>query len=135
MEQKTNYLALIVCPLINMALGMGWYGVFSQAWMDGHGLTMDRINSNQSPMLYVVSVVGSLISAYVLHLIFQRLGVRGWLDGLKSGAAIGLFGLVGTIVSYSFSLLPLSAAFIDGGFAFVLFCLYGALLGGWQKKG
>lgn len=117
-----------------MALGMTWYGVFSQAWMDGHSLTMERISANQSPTLYITSVVGSLISAYLLNLIFQRLGVRTLMDGLKSGAAIGLFGLLGTIVSYNFSLLSLPTALIDGGFAFVLFTLYGIVLGGWQKK-
>lgn len=134
MENKTNYLAIVVCPLINMALGMAWYSIFDKPWMEGHNLTMERINANQSPTLYITSVVGSLISAYVLNLIFQRLGVRSLMDGLKSGAAIGLFGLLGTIVSYSFSLLPLPLALIDGGFAFVLFTLYGIVLGGWQKK-
>lgn len=134
MENKTNYLAIVVCPLINMALGMTWYSIFDKPWMEGHSLTMERVTANQSPTLYITSVVGSLISAYMLNLIFQRLGVRSLMDGLKSGAAIGLFGLLGTIVSYSFSLLPLPLALIDGGFAFVLFTLYGIVLGGWQKK-
>lgn len=135
MENKTNYLAILVCPLINMALGMGWYKIFAIEWMLGHGLSQGIIDNDPSGSIkYVLSVVGSLASAFVLNLIFRRMGVRTLADGLKSGAAIGFFGLQGTLISYRFAMHDWSIGFIDGGFAFLLFSLYGAVLGGWQKK-
>ncbi len=86
-------------------------------------------------MPYVISMVGALISGYVLSLLFRRMGVTGWQDGMKTGAAIGLLLMIVTFMSYAFSLRPTELSFIDGGYAFVLFSLYGAVIGGWQKRG
>ena len=135
METKTNYLALIVCPFVNMALGMTWYGVFATQWMSGHGLTQERVESMPNgAMPYITSFVGSLATAFVLNIVFKRMGVNTWADGAKSGAAFGFFGLVGMIINNMFSLKPFELSLIDGGFAFVLFILYGTIVGGWQKK-
>jgi len=132
---KINYLAVICCLFINMLLGMAWYGVFSQPWMDGNGLNMDMIANAPNPaMKYITSMVIAVICGLVISLIFQRLGVTGLQDGAKSGAAIGFLGLLSMIMNYGFAMRPFSLALIDGGFLFVLFTLFGALLGGWQKK-
>jgi hypothetical protein len=132
---KTNYLAIAACAIVNALLGMGWYGIFQKPWMDGHNLTEEAIASVANPALpYIVSIVGALLSGYVLTLIFRRLDVSGWLDGLMSGAAIGLFILVTFVVNSHYSLQPLSLALIDGGFGFLLFSAFGAVIGGWQKR-
>ncbi len=136
MQTKINYLAVAACALVNMGLGMLWYGgLFAQPWMTANGLTEERLQSMPNGALpYVISVVGALISGYVLTILFQRMGVSGWLDGLKTGTAIGLLLLVITFMNNAFSLRPMDLSWIDGGYAFVLFCLYGAVIGGWQKR-
>lgn len=132
---KTNYLAIAACALANIALGMGWYGTFNQQWMEGHGLTMESIESMDNPALpYIVSISVALIFGYLLTLIFRRMGVSGWIDGAMSGSAIGLFGLLGTIVGNMYSMKPLSLSFIDGGYVFLEFVIFGAIIGGWQKR-
>lgn len=132
---KINYLAVICCLFVNMLLGMAWYSAFDKPWMEGNGLTMDMINNAPNPaMKYITSMVIAVICGLVISLIFQRLGVTGWQDGAKSGAAIGFLGLLSMIMNYGFAMRPFSLALIDGGFLFVLFTLFGALLGGWQKK-
>lgn len=132
---KINYLAVICCLFINMLLGMAWYSAFDKPWMEGNGLTMDMITNAPNPaMKYITSMVIAVICGLVISLIFQRLGVTGWQDGAKSGAAFGFLGLLSMIMNYGFAMRPFSLALIDGGFLFVLFTLFGALLGGWQKK-
>jgi Protein of unknown function (DUF1761) len=132
---KINYLAVICCLFINMLLGMAWYSAFDKPWMEGNGLTMDMINNAPNPaMKYITSMVIAVICGLVISLIFQRLGVTGWQDGAKSGAAIGFLGLLSMIMNYGFAMRPFTLGLIDGGFLFVLFTLFGALLGGWQKK-
>jgi Protein of unknown function (DUF1761) len=136
MQTKINYLAVIACALINMLLGMTWYGIFAEPWMAGNGLTRERVESMPSGATpYIISVLGALISGYVLSLIFRRLGVTGWLDGAKSGAAIGLFGMICQFMNNAFSLRSMDLAWVDGGYILILFTLYGALLGGWRSKG
>lgn len=136
MSTKINYLALLACVFVNIGLGMVWYGpLFAEKWMTFNSLTRERVESMPNgPMPYIVSMVGALISGYVLSLLFRRMGVSGWQDGLKTGAAIGLLLLVITFMNYAFSLRPTELAFIDGGYSFILFCLYGAVIGGWQKR-
>lgn len=132
-NSNRKWLMIALFPVLNAAMGMTWYGVFSAPWMEGHGLTEAGIQSNFSPMPFVVSAVGSVLTAFVLQALFTRLGVRGWRDGMMSGAAIGFFGLIGTMVSYQFAFLPMSLAFIDGGYAFVLFVVYGKVIGWWNR--
>jgi hypothetical protein len=131
---KTNYLAVAACILVNMGLGMTWYGIFAQPWMDGHGLTMQQIESNASATPYIVTALASLVSGYVISQLFQRMGVNGWQDGALAGAAIGSLLFVTTVASYMFSLKSMNIALLDGGYMFVLAVLYGTLIGGWQKK-
>lgn len=120
-------------PVLNAVLGMTWYGVFSGPWMAGHGLTDAGIQSNFSALPFVVSALGSIVAAIVLDRLFDRMGVSGWRDGAVSGAAIGSFGFVGTVVSYLFAQLPWSLSFVDGGYAFVLFVAYGLIIGWWKR--
>jgi Protein of unknown function (DUF1761) len=131
---KINYLAVAACIVINMGLGVSWFGVFDQPWMDGHGLTLEMINKNASAKPYIATIIGSLVSGYVMSLLFQRMNVIGWQDGVKVGAAIGGLMFFSTYASYMFSLKSSVLAALDGGYMFVLYALYGALIGGWQKK-
>jgi Protein of unknown function (DUF1761) len=131
---KINYLAVAACIVINMGLGMSWFGVFAQPWMSGHGLTQAMIDQAMSPKPYLATIIGSLVSGYVMSLLFQRMNVSGWQDGGKVGAAIGGLMFFSTYASYMFSLKSSALASLDGGYMFVLYALYGALIGGWQKK-
>jgi uncharacterized MnhB-related membrane protein len=131
---KTNYLAVGVCILINMGLGMSWYGVFGEAWMQGHGFTMAQVEANASSAPYIATAVGSVLAGLVLSLLYQRMNVKGWQDGAITGAAIGSFLFFATVASYLFSQKSLSLGALDGGYMFLLFVLYGAVIGGWQKK-
>jgi hypothetical protein len=131
---KINYLAVAACIVINMGLGMTWFGVFAEPWMAGHGLTQEIIEKNTSAAPYISTIVAALVSGYVMSLLFQRMNVQGWVDGAKTGAAIGGLLFFSTFASYMFALKSPSFAAMDGGYMFILYTLYGALLGGWQKK-
>jgi uncharacterized MnhB-related membrane protein len=131
---KINYLAIAACIFVNMGLGMSWYGVFGEAWMAGHGFTMAQVEANASASPYIATIIAAVVSGYVLSLLYQRMNVKGWQDGAITGAAIGSLLFFATVASYLFSQKSLSLAVLDGGYMFVLFVLYGALIGGWQKK-
>ena len=131
---KINYLAVAACVVINMGLGMTWYSIFANAWMSGHGITMAQVEGNASSAPYIATTIAALAAGYVLSLLYQRMNVSGWQDGAITGAAIGSFLFFATVASYLFSQKPLTLAILDGGYMVILFVLYGALIGGWQKK-
>ena len=125
---KINYLAVATCVVINT--GLSGYSVFANAWMNKHGITTGQVEGNA----YVATTIAALAAGYVLSLLYQRMNVSGWQDGAITGAAIGSFLFFATVASYLFSQKPLTLAILDGGYMVILFVLYGALIGGWQKK-
>jgi hypothetical protein len=132
---KTNYLALVACGVANALLGMGWYGIFADKWMAGHGITEEMVENMANPgMTYGLSFAVAVISAWILNWLFQRMNVNDWMDGAKTGAAIGLFGLLGTIVANMYALKSFELSFVDGGFVLLQFAVFGAIIGGWQKR-
>ncbi|MBS1560981.1 MAG: DUF1761 domain-containing protein [Bacteroidetes bacterium] len=130
---KTNYLAIVACVVVNVLLGMSWYGVLAEPWMTGHGLTLAMVEGAGS-FGYVLSMGVAAITAFILSLIFRRMGIASLVEGLQTGAAIGFLALLGIIVGNWYALKPLSLSFIDGGFAFLQYVAFGAILGGWVKK-
>ena len=131
---KTNYLAVAACILVNMGLGMTWYSIFANAWMSGHGITMEMVEKNASATPYIATAVAAVVSGLILSHLFQRMNITGWMEGAKTGALIGLLPFVSTVASYLFSQKSLGLGVLDGGYMLVLYTLYGALIGGWQKK-
>ncbi|TNE59398.1 MAG: DUF1761 domain-containing protein [Bacteroidetes bacterium] len=132
---KTNYLAILACGIVNALLGMGWFGMFAQQWMDGHGITRDMVENMDNPgMAYGLSFAVALITAWLITTLMQRMDVKDWMDGAKIGLTIGLFGFLGSIVANLFALKPFDLSLVDGGFVLLQFALFGAILGGWQKR-
>ena len=65
---------------------------------------------------------------------FSKKPLFGYPIVAMSGAAIGLFGLLGIIVANLYAMNPFSLSLIDGGYVFFEFVIFGAIIGGWQKK-
>jgi uncharacterized membrane protein YwzB len=145
MQPRHNYYAIALCAVINFIFANTWFGpLFGDKWFAIHGIVMDKANQtftkdgitpDFNPILVILSaVVGAILSAFLLSYLFSRIGISGWKDGLLTGAVIGLFTLITVGVNNLFSCNPMALTLIDGGAAIVLFGLYGALLGGWQRK-
>lgn len=127
---KKSALVIIACVVINMVLGMAWYGAFSQPWMDANLLTMEKIQvtGNATPG-YILSMVVAAVSALILTLILKRMRIRGWMEGLYTGAGIGLIALLGTIVGNWYAMRPFVVSLVDGGFAFLQYTAFCAVIG------
>ena len=132
---KTISLALLACGVANALLGMGWFGIFADKWMAGHGITQEMVDGMEYPgVAYGLSFAVALVTAWILNWLFQRMRVQDWLDGAKTGALIGTFGLMGTLVGNMFALKSWDLSLVDGGFILLQFAVFGAILGGWQKQ-
>jgi hypothetical protein len=127
---KKSALVIVACVVANMLIGMAWYGVFSQPWMDANLLTMEKIQAsgNATPG-YILSMAVAAVSAIILTLILKRMRINGLVDGLLTGAGIGLIALLGTIVGNWFAMRPFVASLVDGGFAFVQYAAFCAIIG------
>ncbi len=71
-----SWLAVIVAVVANMVLGFLWYGpLFGKAWLAAVDKKEDELT--QSPTMYIVPVLTSLIGAIVLWNVMQATGLGG----------------------------------------------------------
>jgi uncharacterized membrane protein YwzB len=141
---RHNYLAILVCALLNFLFTNIWYGsLFGAKWYALHHLVSDSsgafLKNGQTakfnPIVAILSaLIGALLSAFLLSYLFQRMSVQNWKDGVTTGAFIGLLAAIVMGVNNLFVCDSVYVSLIEGGGTILLFGLYGAVLGGWRKK-
>lgn len=142
METKTNWLAIIVCAVIGMALGYLWYGVlFTNQWMDGNGITIDAgkmmkngVEMEHSKMPMIVNAISLLVYAFLINWLITKSSSFSLNDGAKIGAVIGIISLFGIYTGNRFAGNPISLSMVDGFYTFLIFTIMGAILGAWRPK-
>ncbi len=142
MERKTNWLAVAACVVLGMAMGFLWYGMlFNAQWMAGNGFTMEgekmlkngaEVPMSSTPMIF--NTVAMVVYALLMNWLLGRTGASSWMDGAMVGGVVGLIGAIGVYTGNMFAMNPASLSMVDGSYVLVMFTLFGAVLGGWQKK-
>jgi dipeptide/tripeptide permease len=144
MQNKTNWLALVVAAAAGMGLGFLVYGVlFNDVWMAGNGITTNADQTQMfkhgkevplSSMPMIINAVALLIYAYLMNWLITKTGETTLAGGVRIGAVVGSIGLLLHYVSNRFAANPTSLSMVDGGYTLVLFIVIGAIVGGWRKK-
>jgi hypothetical protein len=133
---RLNYLAILVSAVIWRLIGALWYSsaMFGDAWMQITGMTGEML-TQKGPLLYVMPVVGSLVTCYVLaHAVaYAKAGTAGM------GAVVGFWnwlGFIGAImiVTVSFQGKPITLWLIDAGYDLVGMLIAGIILAVWKPK-
>ena len=134
-----NYLAIVVCGVVAMALGFLWYGpLFGKEWMKLVGMTQEKMTQAKKGMTktYTISFLSSLVMAYALaHFVwFTAPGAGTVLVGIKTG----IWAWVGFVATTSLSSYlytaekkPTRLYLIDTGYYLVLLVLMGVILAVW----
>ena len=104
--------------------------VFGTAWMAGIGKTRDQLG--QPGPAYALTLVGALVSSYVLSLVVHLAAAKTIVDGALVGLVAGI-GFVATTfgAAYLFAGRPRSLYFIDAGYQIVALIIIGAVLAIW----
>jgi len=98
---QVNWIAVALGAVFNMALGSLWYGpLFGKLWLSLIGKKQEEIES--SPAMYLVPLVLSFISALVLAIFIEALGVTTAGIGILVGAIlwIGIGGASGLTTAF-----------------------------------
>jgi hypothetical protein len=141
-----NYLAVVVCSVIYMAIGYVWYGVlFMKPWMKLMGMTQADVKKSQANMgkTYGINFISALIMFFVLaHFVYftwtaamNDSGVTPIMVGLKTGLWAWL-GFVATSGMNDFLFNPKAKSWnlyaINQGYLLVSLLIGGAILGVWM---
>jgi len=127
-----NYLAVLVCAVFYMILGVVWYSkpVFGKAWMKLTGTT--EAKEVDMPKTMGIAFVASLVMAYVTAYVVGMMGATTLLDGATLGVYLW-FGYVATtmINGVLWEQRPWNLYFMNSGQYLVALIVTGAFLAVW----
>lgn len=138
MFEQINFLAVILCAALNMALGMFWYGfLFTKPWMRLSGIQKkhleNKANAQRARLGYALSTFCSLIMALALALVIKVTGLQSLGGGFILGFACWLgFSFTSMLPNHLFALKPIGLAAIDMGYPLISLCVMGSILGAWS---
>jgi len=126
-----NWVAIIVAAVVNIVLGSLWFSplLFQKPWI---ALRVDKapMSGTASPMLYVITAVGALVSAMTLDWIIGLAHAGTLLGGAIIGLYAGLGFVAPAILSDNlFNERPFKLYLIVAGFPVVGLLVMGAIIG------
>jgi len=132
---KINHAAVWILVMLHQVIGGIWYSpfLFGEKWTELIGKTMSDF-SDAGMLPYVISIIASIITNYVMAYLFVKLGVDNFIKGLYYAFLFWMgFLFVETVTFYSFELKPIGLSLINSGKSLVTFLLSGFILGMWNK--
>jgi hypothetical protein len=125
-----NYTAILTAAVAGFAMGFVWYSIFENMWMRALGKSKEELKPRPQP--FIVSIISSLVMAYVLAGLIGHLGELSLMRGMISAAFIWA-GFVATAiaVSYAFQGARWSLILIDSGHWLLVLLVMGAIIGWW----
>ena len=132
---KDNHLAIVVGVIVQLLFSFLWYSpqLFLHPWW----AAFNRLGPipEPTPGPFVIAIVSSLVSCYVLSLLVRetRSNTAAW--GALLGFLLGI-GIASTALlsSYAFAHIGRQAMWIDAAHSIISLAIVGAILGGWPKK-
>ena len=126
-----SWVAIIVAAVVNIVLGSLWFSplLFQKPWV---ALRVDKapMSGTASPMLYVITAVGALVSAMTLDWIIGLAHAGTLLGGAIIGLYAGLGFVAPAILSDNlFNERPFKLYLIVAGFPVVGLFVSGAIIG------
>jgi hypothetical protein len=135
----TNVWAVLAAAIAAMVIGFLWYSplLFAKPWMVAMGYNPEdkakiaEMQKGAGPM-YGISMLASLLSAFVLGKIIFHLAISTALYGMKVGFAVwAAFVMTVQLTDKMFSHRPLRLFLINTGYQLVCYLAMGAILGRW----
>lgn len=126
---EISWIAVLAAAVSAFVLGGLWYGpLFGKKWLAYNGLSEADAQSGHPAKIFGGAFVLSLIAAAVFAMFLgPEPGVQ---FATSAGFAAGLCWVAATFgINYLFARRPFGLWLIDGGYATLMFTLFGLLIG------
>jgi len=133
-KSRINWLAVLVCVVLNMVIGMAWFGSFAGPWMSMIGKSEAELRGLGNG-IYAYAVVTAIFCAALLGMILPRLGAKNFVSGMMwAFILVFVFGFATGTTNYAFSGRPMELGLIDHGYYLLSISLMGGIMGAWRPK-
>lgn len=138
MNHRIHHLAVWVLALIHLFIGLGWYALFGEAWLNYNARTMTDIEQPHNAVVIISAIVSALVVNYALAWLFVKMHVAHALTGLAIALVCWfafLFAQYASIAVFSaFETNPWPIILINMGRALLAFAVSGIVLGAWRLR-
>ncbi len=124
-------IACVLSGIASLVLGFIWYNpnVFGKAWMAETGMTEEKAQQGNMPMIFGISFLISAYMAYEMKWINHDDPLPAVVHGLFHGAKhVGLFAAGALIINALFEQKSFRYIAINAGYWIVVFAVIGAIL-------
>jgi Protein of unknown function (DUF1761) len=138
MNHKIHHLAVWVLVVIHFFVGLGWYALLGNTWLNLHARSATDIELPHNIGPYILAVVAAILVNYALAWLFAKLHVAHAVTGLKTALICWfafLFVPYAAISAFSaFETNPWPLVFVDMGRPCIAFAISGIVLGAWRRR-
>lgn len=140
MEITINYLAVVVCAILALIIGVIWYGpLFGKKWMEIIGADSKDIEARKkmqknAKWLYIIQFVITLFQVWVLAIF-----MNGWTDFDTAKNVLWIWAgfIIPTIAATAMwnndtKKVQWTRFLIQGGYQLVVFIIFGWILMVWK---
>ena len=129
MGTEVHWLAILVAAVAGFLVGGLWYGpIFGKAWQAARGLSDDAMKNANMPMIFGLTFVLNLFSAFILDHTLSTYGAPGLNLSVMISSGVALGFIVPAIgVKYLFSRQSLRLFMIDAGYWLVIYSVMGVV--------
>ncbi len=130
-----NWLAVLVSVIPSMAIGFIWYSpsVFYKQWLAGIGKSWENRPMSPMPMLFVFTILASLVEAVALALVLKAMGWSAALSGALGGFLLWLGFVAPTnLVNKLYAGHGWKVWMIEAGDHLLYLLVAGGIIGAWR---
>jgi len=129
MGTEVHMHAILVAAVSGFLVGGLWYGpLFGKAWQAARGLSDDAMKNANMPMIFGLTFVLNLFSAFILDHTLSTYGAPGLNLSVMISGGVALGFIVPAIgVNYLFSRQSLRLFMIDAGYWLVIYSVMGVV--------
>ena len=129
MGTEIHWLSILVAAVSGFLVGGLWYGpLFGKAWQAARGLSDDAMKNANMPMIFGLTFVLNLFSAFILDHTLTTYGTPGLNLSVMISSGVALGFIVPAIgVNYLFSRQSLRLFMIDAGYWLVIYSVMGVV--------
>jgi len=133
-----NWIAVIVAAVAYFVIGAIWYAppVMGNRWMAAGGIEMPADGQRPGPGIYLVPLIGSVLSAIALGMLAEATGTDTAGEGVVLGLVVAIgFALAISLVTATFESgkpKPMVWGALNAGYHMVGIIVAAVIIGAWQ---
>lgn len=131
---EINYLAVVICGIIAMAIGSLWYGpLFGKEWVKEIGKSEEELLRDFNPIkTYGITFVAHVVMALVVAYFISLTGAANVVNGIRVAFSAWVGFVAATmLINGMFAGKSVKLFIIDGGYHLVNMLIFGIVLVLW----